>query len=201
MNSQKSKVNKIKLCLKKGIPVAVIAAGVVAAANGCEDNSSKQPICQQKSTDIPDKDAVAFVGMVQAPPIVIATIKLDDSDFNKDLTNLSKAGEKKLNNFINQLSETEPLHVLEYDIIAIDFSEKDAGRERKKAKAMFDKYSSYLCIFPGIVLTKDFIIGSEIAWRLKQEFNLKPKQLSIEELLEQKFNLKPNQLKELLDSF
>ena len=173
MNSKKSKVNKIKLCLKKGIPVAVIAAGVIAAANGCEDNSSKQPVSQQKSTDIPDKDAVAIVGMVKAPPIVIATIKLDDSDFNKDLTNLSKAGEKKLNNFINQLSETTPLHVLDYDIIAIDFSEKDAGRERKKAKAVFDKYSSFLGRTAGLALTPDFVIKTNIASTLANRFHFK----------------------------
>ena len=178
MNSKKSKVNKIKLCLKKGIPVAVIAAGVVAAANGCEDNSSKQPICQQKSTDIPDKDAVAFVGMVQAPPIVIATIKLDDSDFNKDLTKLSEAGNKKLNDFTRQLAEKKSMYELEGrdKIIAFDFSETDAERKRKKANAVFDKYSSYLCRTAGLVLTKNFIIKFKIASTLAQEFNLKTKE-------------------------
>ena len=180
MNSKKSKVNKIKLCLKKGIPVAMIAAGVVAAANGCEDNSSKQPVSQQKSTDIPDKDATSDIicGMFHEELEVIATLKLDDSDFNKDLTKLSEAGNKKLNDFTRQLAEKKSMYELEGrdKIIAFDFSETDAERKRKKANAVFDKYSSYLCRTAGLVLTKNFIIKFKIASTLAQEFNLKTKE-------------------------
>lgn len=175
MNSKKSKVNKIKLCLKKGIPVAVIAAGVVAAANGGEDNSKNQPSDQYKSTGVSAKNATSDIicGMLPEELKVIATIKLDDSDFNKDLTNLSKAGEKKLNNFINQLAEKISLHKLEYDIIAIDFSEKDAGRERKKAKAVFDKYSSFLGRTEGLAQTPDSVIKTNIASTLANRFHFK----------------------------
>ena len=177
MNSKKSKVNKIKLCLKKGIPVAMIAAGVVAAANGGEDNSSKQPISQQKSTDIPDKDATRDIicGMLPVELKVIATLKLDDSDFNKDLTKLSEAGNKKLNDFTRQLAEKKSMYELKgrNKIISFDFSEKDAERERKKANAVFDKYSSYLCRTAGDVPTKDFIIKSKIARTLGQKFNFR----------------------------
>ena len=138
MNSKKSKVNKIKLCLKKGIPVAVIAAGVVAAANGCEDNSSKQPVSQPKPTP------VSFEACHKVELNVVATLKLDNSHFSKDLTKLSEAGNKKLNDFTMQLAEigeTIPRYYIAYKI-DIDFSEKSAKRRRKKAQAVFDKYSS-----------------------------------------------------------
>ncbi|MBO5765084.1 MAG: hypothetical protein J6S24_02265, partial [Lentisphaeria bacterium] len=79
MNSKKSKVNKIKLCLKKGIPVAVIAAGVVAAANGGEDNSKNQPSNQYKSTGVSANNATSdIICGIPEEPKVIATIKLDD---------------------------------------------------------------------------------------------------------------------------
>ena len=177
MNSKKSKVNKIKLCLKKGIPVAVIAAGVVAAANGCEDNSKNQPSDQYKSTGVSAKNATSDIicGMLPVELKVIATLKLDDSDFNKDLTKLSEAGNKKLNDFTRQLAEKKSRHELEGrdKIIAFDFSEKDAGRERKKANAVFDKYSCYLDITPGIILMPDFAIKRNIARTLAIRFNFR----------------------------
>ena len=146
MNSKKSKVNKIKLCLKKGIPVAVIAAGVVAAANGCEDNSSKQPVSQPKPTP------VSFEACHNVELNVVATLKLDNSHFSKDLTKLSEAGNKKLNDFTMQLAEigeTIPRYYIAYKI-DIDFSEKNAKRKRKKVQAVFDKYSSYWCRSAGL---------------------------------------------------
>ncbi|MBO5645371.1 MAG: hypothetical protein J6S90_08990 [Lentisphaeria bacterium] len=177
MNSKKSKVNKIKLCLKKGIPVAVIAAGVVAAANGCEDNSKNQPSDQYKSTGVSAKNDPRDIicGKLPEELKVIATLKLDDSDFNKDLTKLSEAGNKKLNDFTRQLAEKKSMYELEGrdKIISFGFSEKDAERERKKANAVFDKYSSYLGRTAGLVLTKDFIIKSEIARTLANRFHFK----------------------------
>ena len=186
MNSKKSKVNKIKLCLKKGIPVAVIAAGVVAAANGCEDNSKNQPSDQYKSTGVSAKNDHRDIicGMLPEELKVIATLKLDDSDFNKDLTKLSEAGNKKLNDFTRQLAEKKSLYELEGrdKIISIDFSEKDAERERKKAQTVFDKYSCYLDITPGFILPLDPVIKARIktniARTLERNFNLKPKRFS-----------------------
>ena len=150
MNSKKSKVNKIKLCLKKGIPVAMIAAGVVAAANGCEDNSSKQPVSQPVSQ--PKPTPVSFDACHNVKLDVVATLKLDNSHFSKDLTKLSEAGNKKLNDFTRQLAkigETIPRYYIAYKI-DIDFSEKNAKRRRKKAQAVFDKYSSYWCRSAGL---------------------------------------------------
>ena len=155
MNSKKSKVNKIKLCLQKGIPVAVIAAGVVAAANGCEDNSSKQPVSQPKPTQPvsqPKPTPVSFEACHKVKLDVVATLKLDNSHFSKDLTKLSEAGNKKLNDFTRQLAkigETIPRYYIAYKI-DIDFSEKNAKRRRKKAQAVFDKYSSYWCRTAGL---------------------------------------------------
>ena len=37
MQSKKSKVNKIKKCLKNGVPVAVIAVGIIAVCSGCDE--------------------------------------------------------------------------------------------------------------------------------------------------------------------
>ncbi|MBO5765655.1 MAG: hypothetical protein J6S24_05180, partial [Lentisphaeria bacterium] len=162
------------------IPVAVIAAGVVAAANGGEDNSKNQPSNQYKSTGVSAKNATSDIicGKLPEELKVIATLKLDDSDFNKDLTKLSEAGNKKLNDFTRQLAEKKSMYELEGrdKIIAFDFSEKDAERKRKKANAVFDKYSSYLCRTAGLVLTKNFIIKFKIASTLAQEFNLKTKE-------------------------
>ena len=134
MNSKKSKVNKIKLCLKKGIPVAVIAAGVVAAVNGCEDNSSKQPVSQPVSQ--PKPTPVSFDACHNVKLNVVATLKLDNSHFSKDLTKLSEAGNKKLNDFTMQLAEigkTIPWYYIAYKI-DIDFSEKN-----KSTKSEFTK--------------------------------------------------------------
>ena len=154
MNSKKSKVNKIKLCLQKGIPVAMIAAGVVAAANGCKDNSSKQPVSQPGSQPVsqPKPTPVSFEACHKVKLDVVATLKLDNSHFSKDLTKLSEAGNKKLNDFTMQLAkigETIPQYYIAYKI-DIDFSEKNAKRKRKKVQAVFDKYSSYWCRSAGL---------------------------------------------------
>ena len=190
MNSKKSKVNKIKLCLKKGIPVAVIAAGVVAAANGCEDNSSKQPVSQPVSQ--PKPTSVSFEDCHNVVLNVVATLKLDNSHFSKDLTKLSEAGNKKLNDFTMQLAEigkTIPWYYITYKI-DIDFSEKNAKRKRKKAQAVFDKYSFHLYStggtvgMPGQPAPPYERIEEEIASILRQKFNLKPMRFSTEEWLD-----------------
>ena len=38
---KKSVVDEVKKCLKRGLPVAGIAVGVMAACAGCDDNSGK----------------------------------------------------------------------------------------------------------------------------------------------------------------
>ncbi|MBO5990052.1 MAG: hypothetical protein J6R00_00205 [Lentisphaeria bacterium] len=151
----------------------------MAAANGGEDNSKNQPSNQYKSTGVSANNATSdIICGIPEEPKVIATIKLDDSDFNKDLTKLSESGNKKLNDFTRQLAEKKSMYELEGrdKIIAFDFSEKDAERKRKKANAVFDKYSSYLCRTAGLVLRKNFIIKFKIASTLAQEFNLKTKE-------------------------
>ena len=73
MQSKKSKVNIIKKCLKNGVPVAVIAVGIMAAGYGCDNSSDNidkpQPAQPTQPTEkiVYPNEGYRTVGIIPAP--------------------------------------------------------------------------------------------------------------------------------------
>ena len=104
---KKSIVEEIKKCLKKGMPVAAITMGIMAAGCGCDNSSDNidkpqpaQPTQPTKKTGDPN-EGCRTVGIIAAPEkSTVEKIEFNDSDFTEDLSKLSVAGEKKLEDFM-----------------------------------------------------------------------------------------------------
>ena len=149
---KKSKVDKIKKCLRKGVPVAGIVAGIITAFCGCDSSSNS-------------------TGKLQGKPVKTdenyqydKEIKLNDEDFSEDLSRLSTVGEKKLENFINEFPETRCR-------VKIVIADTDAKRKRQKAKAVFDKFSFVYLATSGITITPRRRAQEQIVEALTEEFN------------------------------
>ena len=162
MQSKKSKVNKIKKCLKNGVPVAVIAVGIMAAGCGCDNSSDNidkpQPAQPTKPTT---------VGIIEAPEkAAVEKIEFNDSDFTEDLSKLSVAGEKKLEDF---MAYAEKKYNWRCEV-KIDIADTDAKRKRKKAKAVFDKFSFVYHVLSGVTITPRRMMYDRIARDLNAEY-------------------------------
>ncbi len=171
---KKSVVDEVKKCLKRGLPVAGIAVGVMAACTGCDDNSGKteNPLPPPPTEEeFKRYEKIPIPGRIAAPekPAVVKKIEFNDSDFTKDLSKLSTAGEKKLADFMKELAQS-------YDFshsIKIEFADANAKSKRKKAKVIFDKFSFVFFTTSGIGLTPERIAAEKIATALNAEFNFR----------------------------
>ena len=169
MKSKSSKVNKIKKCLKTGLPIASIAAGVIAVCCGCDNSTcdTDKPQVPPAEKQVSPETSTPPGGMFEAPNAVVKTIEFNDNDFSWNSTRLSTAGEKKLEDFMKRLENR-------YDYsykIKIDIVETDAKRKRKKAQVIFDKFSFVFSSLPGIALSTKRIIAERIARCLNEEYN------------------------------
>ena len=169
---KKSIADEIKKRLKSGSPVAVIAAGVMAACSGCDDNSGKvdntpppPPAEKQPRCITPPP-----VGLIEVAPRekaeVIEKIVFDDNDFNKDLSKLSTFGEKKLEEFMDGIEKKYGFLVK----VKIDIADADAQRKRKKARAIFDKFSFVRYTLSGVAITPRRSISVQIVSDLNKEY-------------------------------
>ena len=174
---KKSVVDEVKKCLKRDLPVAGIAVGVMAACAGCDDNSGKTENPLPPPTT--EEEFKAYItqtpGMIKPleKAAVVEKIEFNDSDFTKDLSILSTAGEKKLADFMKELAQS-------YDFwrrrpIKIEIADADAKRKRKKAKVIFDKFSFVFFTTSGIGLTPERMAAQQIATALDAEFNFRNK--------------------------
>ena len=164
MKSKSSKVNKLKKCLKTGLPVASIAAGIIAVCYEC-DNST----CDADKSQVPPagkQTSTPRGGLFETPNAVIETIEFNDNDFSWNSTRLSTAGEKKLKDFMKRL---ENRHDYSYKI-KIDIVDANAQRKRKKAQVIFNKFSFVFFSTAGLVLSKKRIIAERIAQCLNEEY-------------------------------
>ena len=169
MQSKKSKVNKIKKCLKNGVPVAAIAVGIMAAGCGCDNSSDNidkpqpaQPTQPPEKTVDPN-EVRPIVGTITA---TVEKIEFNDSDFTEDLSKLSAAGEKKLEDFM-AYAEKKYTWIGE---VKIDIADTDAQRKRKKAKAVFDKFSYVYHVLSGVAITPKRMLDDQIARDLNAEY-------------------------------
>ena len=149
---KKSKADKIKKCLRTGVPVAGIVTGIITACCGCNSSSNS-------------------TGKLQGKPVKTdenyqydKEIKLNDEDFSEDLSRLSTVGEKKLENFINKFPGTTCR-------VKIVIADTDAKHKRQKAKAVFDKFSFVYFVTAGLSMTPRRMAAELIAEALTKEFN------------------------------
>ena len=171
---KKSVVDEVKKCLKNGVPVAALAFGVMAAGAGCDDNSSKteNPLPPPTTEEQFTRDEIIRLRREMAAPekpAVVKKIEFNDSDFTRNLSKLSTAGEKKLAAFMGEVAQS-------YDFsysIKIDIADADAKRKRKKAKVIFDKFSFVFYTTSGIGLTPERIAAQKIATALNAEFDFR----------------------------
>ena len=165
MQSKKSKVNKIKKCLKNGVPVAVIAVGIMAAGCGCDNSSDNIDKPQPAQPTQPTEKTT--VGIIAAPEkSTVEKIEFNDSDFTEDLSKLSAAGEKKLEDF---MAYAEKKYTRRCEV-KIDIADTDAKRKRKKAKAVFDKFSFVYHVLSGVTITPRSMMYDRIARDLDAEY-------------------------------
>ena len=165
MQSKKSKVNKIKKCLKNGVPVAVIAVGIMAAGCGCDNSSDNIDKPQPAQPTQPTEKTT--VGIIAAPEkSTVEKIEFNDSDFTEDLSKLSAAGEKKLEDF---MAYAEKKYTRRCEV-KIDIDDTDAKRKRKKAKAVFDKFSFVYHSLSGFTITPRRMMYEQIARDLNAEY-------------------------------
>ena len=156
--------------------MAGIAVGVMAACTGCDDNSGKteNPLPPPPTEEeVKRYEKIPIPGRIAAPekPAVVKKIEFNDSDFTKDLSKLSTAGEKKLADFMNELAQSCDFS----RSIKIEFADADAKRKRKKAKVIFDKFSFVFFTTSGIGLTPERMAAQQIATALDAEFNFRNK--------------------------
>ena len=86
------KAEKIKKCLKIGVPVAVLGIGAATAAISLS--------CQPMAGEVPSK---FITGGIPPRPLEDPRIVFfEDSDFSTDLSKLSVSGEKKLNKYLDE---------------------------------------------------------------------------------------------------
>ena len=173
MQSKKSKVYKIKKCLKNGVPVAAIAVGIMAAGCGCDNSSDNidkpQPAQPTQPTEktVDPNEGCRTVGRIAAPEkSTVEKIEFNDSDFTEDLSKLSAAGEKKLEDF---MAYAEKKYTWRCEV-KIDIADTDAQRKRKKAKAVFDKFSYVYHVLSGAAITPRRMLDNQIARDLNAEY-------------------------------
>ena len=93
-------------------------------------------------------------------------IEFNDSDFTEDLSKLSAAGEKKLEDF---MAYAEKKYNWRCEV-KIDIADTDAKRKRKKAKAVFDKFSFVYHALCGVTITPRRMMDEQIARDLNAEY-------------------------------
>ena len=168
MKSKNSKVNKLKKCLRTGLPVASIATGIIAVCCGCDNSTcdTDKPQISPAEKQVSPETSPPPGGRFETPNAVVETIEFNDNDFSWNSTRLSTAGEKKLEDFMKRLENR-------YDYsykIKIDIVETDAKRKRKKAQVIFDKFSFVFFTTPGIALTPERVAAERIARILNEEY-------------------------------
>ena len=168
---KKSIVEEIKKCLKKGMPVAAITVGIMAAGCGCDNSSDNidkpqpaQPTQPPEKTVDPN-EVRPIVGTIAA---TVEKIEFNDSDFTEDLSKLSAAGEKKLEDFM-AYAEKKYTWRCECEV-KIDIADTDAKRKRKKAKAVFDKFSYVYYVLSGVAISPRRMLDDQIARDLNAEY-------------------------------
>ena len=168
MKSKSSKVNKIKKCLKTGLPVASIAAGIIAVCCGCDNSTcdTDKPQVPPAEKQVSPETSTPPGGMFETPNAVVKTIEFNDNDFSWNSTRLSTAGEKKLRAFMEDISKS-----FRYpEKIKIDIIDADGKRKRKKAEMIFKKFSFVFFTTPGIALTPERVAAERIARILNEEY-------------------------------